>query len=282
MTKGDVVVVGFDSAWTDHPRKPGAICAALYRRGACVRFEPPRLISFAEGLSFIAAVEEPGVPLLVALDQPTIVRNEKGSRPVDKVASSLVSWAGGGVQPANRGKRGMFDDDAPVWRFMKDLGAVQEPEEARSATSGRHLIEVFPALALPALELTFYGRLRGPRYNPERRKTFRRDHWREVLRVIAAEAQRLGCDASAEWLPHLDVETVRKGDQDCLDALICLLVGLRWRLEPRERSIMLGCLEHGYMVAPVTPLMHERLRQAAALRRVPIDKIFPPALGTLA
>ena len=38
MTKGDVAVVGFDSAWTDHPRKPGAICAALYRGGACVRF----------------------------------------------------------------------------------------------------------------------------------------------------------------------------------------------------------------------------------------------------
>jgi predicted RNase H-like nuclease len=127
MTTEDLVVVGFDSAWTDHPRKPGAICAAHYRGNACVRFEPPRLVSFTAGLSFISMVEQPGVPLLVALDQPTIVWNEKNSRPVDKVAGSLVSWVGGGVQPANRGKRGMFDDDAPIWRFMKGLGASKSP-----------------------------------------------------------------------------------------------------------------------------------------------------------
>jgi predicted RNase H-like nuclease len=101
-----------------------------------------------------------------------------------------------------------------------------------------------------------------------------------VLSVAAAEARRLGCEAGAEWLPCLDVETVRKGDQDKLDALICLLVGLRWRLETRERSVILGCLEHGYMVAPVTAVMHDRLSQAAALRRVPIDDILSPAFGT--
>jgi hypothetical protein len=59
MTNSDVVVVGFDAAWTDHPRKPGAICATHYRGGACVRFEPPRLVSFAEGLSFIVTFERP-------------------------------------------------------------------------------------------------------------------------------------------------------------------------------------------------------------------------------
>ena len=237
-------------------------------------------MSFAEGLSFIESVEQPDLPLLVALDQPTIVRNLTGSRPVDKVAGSLISWIGGGVQPANRSKKGMFDDEAPVWRFLEALGARQEPEEARSASSGRHILEVFPAMALTALDPSFYGRLQGPRYNPERRKTFKPAHWRAVLGVVADEAKRLGCEAAADWLPRLEVEKVRKGDQDCLDALICLLVGLHWRLEPRARSVMLGCLDHGYMVAPVTPLMHERLSQAAALRLVPIDNTIPSAFGT--
>src|SRR4051812_18594371 len=115
---GEVVVVGFDSAWADNPRKPGAICSTRYEGGRCVHFEPPRPVSFAKGLAFIAAVEEPGIPLLLALDQPTIVPNVARSRPVDKVAGSLVSWVGGGVQPANRSKLGMFDDDAPIWRFL--------------------------------------------------------------------------------------------------------------------------------------------------------------------
>jgi predicted RNase H-like nuclease len=212
--------------------------------------------------------------VLVALDQPTIVRNEAGSRPVDKIAGSLISWLGGGVQPANRSKVGMFDDNAPIWAFLADLAAAQSPEEARSASSGRHLIEVFPALALAALHPAFCGRKLRPRYNPERRKTFKIDDWRAVLRVVTDEARRLGCHEAANWVGLQDLERARKQNQDCLDALICLLVGLRWRLEPRARSAMLGCLDHGYMIAPITPVMHERLSTAASLRGVPIDNIL--------
>jgi len=277
MTHPEVVVVGFDSAWTDKPGRPGAICAAHWRGRACAGFEPPRLASFAEGISFIREVERPGVALIVALDQPTIVRNQTGSRPVDKIAGSLISWMGGGVQPANRSKVGMFDDRAPIWGFLIDLAAVQAPEDARSAGSGRHLIEVFPALALAALDPAFFGRNLGPRYNPQRRKTFKIDHWCAVLRVVADEARRLGCDGAATWVGNLDQEQVRKEDQDRLDALICLLVGLRWRLEPRARSVMIGCLDHGYMIAPTTAMMHERLSTAAALRGVPVDKFIQPA-----
>jgi predicted RNase H-like nuclease len=46
---------------------------------------------------------------VVTIDQPTMVPNPGGMRPVDKVAASLISWLGGGVQPANRSKKGMFD-----------------------------------------------------------------------------------------------------------------------------------------------------------------------------
>jgi predicted RNase H-like nuclease len=277
VTVPEVVVVGFDSAWTDSPDRPGAICAAHFRGAECLVFEPPRLASFADGLSFIGRVERPDVPLLVALDQPTIVRNETGSRPADKVAASLMGWLGGGVQPASRSRVGMFDGSAPIWRFLADLGAAQSPEEARSAGLGRHLIEVFPALALAAFDPAFYGRNLGPRYNPERRKTFSIGVWRAVLRVVAEESQRLGCHEAAEWVGRLDVERARKQDQDRLDSLICLLVGLRWRLEPRARSVMLGCLDHGYMIAPTAPLMHQRLSRAASLRGAPVDSIVPSA-----
>lgn len=277
---GAVVVVGFDAAWTDNPRKPGAICAVRFAEGRWVDSYEPRLVSFDEGLKFIRSVEVAGVPTLVALDQPTIVPNASGSRPVDKIAGSLISWVGGGVQPANRSKVGMFDDAAPVWRFLEALDAAQEPEHARSTTKGRHLLEVFPALALTALEPTFLARLAGPRYNPERRKAFRQDHWRKVLEVVAGEARQLGCESVLDWLAELDVEPVRKDHQDRLDAIICLLVGIRWRLEPRARSVMLGCVNLGYMVAPVTPPMHEKLSAAAARRGVPVDHLIPTAGST--
>lgn len=62
---------------------------------------------------------------------------------------------GGGVQPANRGKIGMFCEVSPIWPFLAALAAKQDPLAARLALIGRHLIEVFPALALPSLEPAF-------------------------------------------------------------------------------------------------------------------------------
>lgn len=79
-----------------------------------------------------------------------------------------------GVQPSSTGRVGMFCPASPIWGFLDALGAREAPEEARTATSGLYLMEVFPALALPALAPEFFGRLMAPRYNPGRRKTFSR------------------------------------------------------------------------------------------------------------
>jgi predicted RNase H-like nuclease len=143
-----VVFVGFDSAWTDKPKAPGAICSTTYEDGRFTAFEPPQLASFAQALAFIQSVRGAG-PTLVAVDQPTIVPNATGMRPVDRTAASLVSWLGGGVQAANRGKIGMFDDAAPIWPFLAALNGTENPERARTANEGPFYFEVFPALAAP-------------------------------------------------------------------------------------------------------------------------------------
>ena len=197
-----VVFVGFDSAWTDNPKAPGAICSVLYEDGQFTRFELPRLTSFAQALAFIHSAHGAG-PTLVAIDQPTIVPNATGMRPVDRTAASLVSWLGGGVQPANRGKTGMFDDAAPIWRFLANLNGIEDPVRARTAKEGLFYFEVFPALALASIGEAFFGRLAGPRYNPTRRKTFRLEHWHGVLRAVASEALRMGCGPLADWCDQL-------------------------------------------------------------------------------
>ena len=97
-----ISVVGFDSAWTDNPKAPGAICVVrLDTQGARLHVEP-RLASFSEAAALIQAERLEVSKCVVALDQPTIVPNLTGSRPVDRVAAALISWVGGGVQPANR------------------------------------------------------------------------------------------------------------------------------------------------------------------------------------
>ena len=191
--------VGFDSAWTDNPKAPGAVCALVLEGDQLVTFYPPRLASFAQALEFIHEVQPPDGVTLVALDQPTVVPNATSMRPVERVAASLISWLGGGVQPSNRGKVGMFCDASPIWGFLSNLGAREAPEEARIATSGLYLMEVFPALALPSLVPEFFGRLMAPRYNPDRRKTFKVADWGRVAQGAEQQFNDLGLVEPALW-----------------------------------------------------------------------------------
>ena len=126
-------------------------------------FRHPQLVSFGQARDYIRAIQEDFALSLVTVDQPSVVPNLVGSCPVDKRAAALVSYIGGGVQPANRGKRGMFCDASPIWTFLTSIGCIQAPLELRSASLGRFLIEVFPALALASLSDDFATRLGGPK-----------------------------------------------------------------------------------------------------------------------
>lgn len=270
------VYIGFDSAWTDNPRAPGAIAALSVLDGRSDEFQPPRLASFRQALDFIRSLQSQSGVTLVALDQPTIVPNGSRMRPVERTAASLVSWMGGGVQPANRGRRGMFCDASPIWRFLDELAADENPEDARTARSGLHIIEVFPALALPSLDLRFFGRLKAPRYNPSRRKTFRLDDWRMVAYAAERRFGELGLLGPAAWCREASsLSSPRKADQDRLDAMLCLYIAIHWRLARRSASIVLGDIKNGYMVLPAEQPVRERLAIAAGCRLVPIDGVVP-------
>ncbi len=254
------IFVGFDSAW-------------VFDGDRFTEFRSPESVRFERALAYIKSVQRSDLPTLVALDQPTIVPNAEGMRPVEKAVASLISWIGGGVQPANRGKLALFGPQAPIWIFLKNLRAEENPETARTAIGGLHLMEVFPALALASLEQTFFGRLKGPRYNPSRRKTFKIEDWFAVIAAARKEAMRLhfDCECLFEWLDRLaDVGKPKKTDQDCLDAVLCLLIAIRWRLGTRAESVLVGDLENGYIVAPVSAEVIERLAGNAKRIGVPV------------
>jgi len=270
------IYIGFDSAWADNPKAPGAICAVGIEDGRAVLFHEPQPVSFDQALRFIREVCSDNGNTLVALDQPTVVPNLKGMRPVERVAASLVSWLGGGVQPSNRTKLGMFCDASPIWQFLTALGAIEDPERARAAAEGLYLMEVFPALALASLGAGFFGRLGGPRYNPDRRKTFRTADWVRVAEAAAEESIALGCKELAGWCRDTGSTTQpKKAHQDMLDSALCVLIALHWRLRPREASLLLGDLLTGYMVLPASPEVRKYLTTPARKYSVAMDGVVP-------
>lgn len=269
--------VGFDSAWTG--KKTGGLASASLKPDEepqvdLVHKPLPNFETAAKRISDLISSHD---YVLVAIDQPTIVPNLSNSRPVDRVAASLMSSLRSGAQPANRGKKTMFGNDAPIWKFLEEIGARENPVAAQTESKGLFLIEVFPALALPALRPYFYYRRNAARYNPDKKEMFRIRDWKLVAQTVEHHSERQGLLPLASWARCLAGNNApAKEDQDQLDAAICLLVALQWR---RASADMTSCREiallgdggTGYMVTPVSSHTATILSQAAKKRGVPFS-----------
>lgn len=260
--------VGFDSAWGDHV--PGAISWATFIDGRLEAFGPPEPVHFDDAARIVEERRADADYVLVALDQPALVPNRAGMRPVEQVAASLVSRLGGGVQPSNRQKTSLFGSDAPIWRFLDRLDVSQNPPAARAARDGLHLIEVFPALAMPSLDTGILTRKRAAFYNPTK-NGFAIEDWRLVATAIQRHADALSLAPLSKWaIRYAALDSPKKHHQDCLDAAICMIVALQWRRVSRDQMAVIGD-RRGYMVTPISPEGRVILQRAAVNRKVPID-----------
>lgn len=265
-------IIGFDSAWTD--KTPGGICAVTLRDGQVVDFTPPTSARFADAVALIDMAQQQSDVVLIALDQPTLVPNDQGIRPVERVAGSVVNRIGGGVQPASRSKLSMFGPDAPIWSFLDRIDARDNPTAARSAVRGTFVIEVFPALALPSLIPEIWQRRRAAKYNPAA-ANFREADWLLVTDGVATVARQSGLLPVARSAEALGCHPrPRKAEQDHLDALISLLIGYLWRNGPRGGVMVIGDGASGYIVTPVSPEVRRILADSAAQRGVACDQEF--------
>ena len=285
----NTLVVGFDSAWTAK-NSGGIVGVVCSDDGGIIELGPPQTANYQEAEAIILQWQTALVPRLtvVMLDQPTIVNNAAGQRPVENIVSSPISLRGGGVQPANTGKAAMFGADAPVWAFLQRFGGAADPLAVTTATQ---VYETYPVLALIALGWTLpegkAGRL--PKYNPARRKTFSIPDWQHVCTKTVAACREFGLEKISAWVDQAGQDgKPRKEVQDCLDACICLLVGLQFAVQ--KNCLMIGDLETGYMIVPASPGLQAELASrcrtsdrdpAAWIRLVPDDEPIAPPLSPL-
>lgn len=249
------LLVGFDSAWSGHNR--GALAAVVRdERGAYLDLGEPQVVGFREAACVIEAwqAEHRPASALVLIDQPTIVENATGRRPVEHIVAPSITRRGGGMQPANTGRAEMFGQGAPIWTFLERFGGAANPDDPVGPV---RVFETYPALALVALGWTLErsgrsGRMtrRLPKYNPERQTTFRLSDWRYVCERAREEMRARGLDTLAGWLArHAANPSPRKRDQDGVDACLCLLVGLCAAEE--GQALVVGDVRTGYILAPV-------------------------------
>ncbi len=254
------LLVGFDSAWT--PSNSGAIVGVLRRDdGTFQEIGIPQIVNYPEASEVIIHWQADYTPTatLVLLDQPTIVGNSQGQRPVENIVSTIVGRRYGGVQPANTARKDMFGEDAPVWAFLNQFGGAADPFGIVEATL---VIETYPVLAIISSGWTLpdersTGRL--PKYNPARKKTFDIQDWEHVCESMAEVCRKWNLTESIDWLEQAAKKaSPGKGDQDQLDAYLCLLTALI--LVDRGQCLVVGNQQSGYMVVPFSEELQSELR----------------------
>ena len=284
------VISGFDSAWTDNPRQPGAI-SHIVMEGEDRGFILPALVTFSKALENLKSIADEKDTHLVALDQPTIVNNMTDSRPVDRVAGSLLSSVKSGAQPASRSRIGMFDNSAPIWNFLNHLGYPQLPWsvlKSEEVAGSKALIEVFPALSLLGLAPAFFERGRAARYNPSNSKTFDLGDWISVCRFVEEYAVEHRIGVMKSWARKAaTIASPAKADQDQLDSAICAICGFHWLTYGVYRNTVIGDTSSGYMVVATTADTHNILFRAAQRLTLPINTSWEsveqrPPIGTTA
>lgn len=264
-----ICVIGFDSAWTDSAKVPGAICAVEIDASGSRSFLQPVLATFDQAIAFVKQQSARYELCLVAIDQPTIVNNLRGSRPVERVVATAISYVGGGVQPANRSKENMFGDDAPIWRFKSALNGSDDVETCNPNCKGLFIAEVFPAFSLLTFNSAFWGRKLAPKYNPVNKRMFKLSDWKSVATTLAKIARDEGLSGAAEWADQQAINPMpRKADQDRLDSLICALIGMRWVFGDRDENVMIGDLAEGYIISPCAAPIRKRLTEKAQQKAV--------------
>ena len=269
------LIVGFDSAWTAH--KKGAIVGALLSDdGVCRELEPPQAASFSDAASIIDQWQAAAKPTrtIVMLDQPIVVSNESGQRPVENMISSSVGRRRGAVQPSSRARTDMFGPDAPIQEFLKRFEVAVAPEAPLGAAC---VIETYPVLALIAMNWTLDDEERGkrlPKYNPER-QTYSDADFQYVCGQVHDALLEPGFESTRDWLQRImhpvgpTTRAQRKTNQDGLDACLCLLVGIH--VAKGLNCLYVGSGETGYMVVQYSDALFQEIskRQSAAgsLRR---------------
>ena len=107
---------------------------------------PPQIVDYREAEVVILKWQAEQVPTatIVLLDQPTIVKNAAGQRPVENIVGSPVGLRYGGMQPANTARKEMFGKEAPVWPFLTRFGGPADPLEPVADT---RVFETYPVLS---------------------------------------------------------------------------------------------------------------------------------------
>lgn len=269
MRGSETVFVGIDLAWG--PRNRTGVVAAA--GGSVV--DSRTVVSDDQICDWL--VPYMGFPVLVAVDAPLIVRNPTGtSRPCDRKISKVFGASHAGAHSANVGLAA-FSAGVRAERLARRLGLSTDPY-IEAGQPVRRMIEVYPHPAMVSL----FGLSFTLKYKAKRGRSM--DDRRQAFAALTAHLETLTISD-----PPLSVATAPRWDElrdslvvatsngqldlieDELDAYMCAYIAFYYWTHGASRCRVVGDVDTGYIVTPVTPAIGAALD--AVVPETPVQRV---------
>ncbi len=263
-----MLFVGLDLAWST---KNASGIAVIEGDGRKAKLVSSGLIrSDEEILAFLR--EKVGTEnALIAIDAPLVVPNEKGRRTAEVIVGDLFRQYDAGAHPANRSHLTSFYGKIRgevVTELLKKEGFAHSPNLSAHEQT-RKFFEVYPHPSMVVL----FGLNRIIRYKakPNREYAERYAAFREYQKHMSALA---GADPPLK-LPG-SITKVKVGDlkaqklkdyEDEMDAVFCAYIAYYAWAHP-NRCAVLGNLDEGYILTPITDSMRRRLEEPKSQKKL--------------
>lgn len=233
--------LGIDLGW-----KSGAsgLCCLEWQQGELVLLNLERRLEITDILSWVIHWTEPQIPALVAVDAPTLIPNLTGTRLPDRLTHKYFGRYHAGCYPANL-QRPFAQRTVDFGLSLQELGFCHAPEIAPQRLD-RYQIEVFPHPAQVHLfnldRILKYKKGKLSDRHPELTKL--RNY---VLTILPTLEPKL----TPTHLPEIPSQgKAMKEVEDLLDSLLCAYVGAYWWYWGKEKNLVLGDENSGYIVVP--------------------------------
>lgn len=233
--------LGVDLGWTSQPSG----VAALVWDGRALQLSALSRIESPDAVAHWVLSQLSNGPGMVAIDAPTIIRNQTGMRPCEREIHHHLGRFHAGCYPSNLSSP--FAARTLAFSAALLSAGIHHASCIEPHRPGRYQIEVFPhAASIHLLGLSRILKYKKGRIGERR--------------VALAEFQRLllsKLPAHEPALRELALPAVPRGGsalkahEDQLDALLCAYIGAWWWYWGTPRTLVLGDEENGFIVVPV-------------------------------
>jgi predicted RNase H-like nuclease len=238
--------IGIDLGWRS---QPSGLCCLEWRDRKLKLLSLERLRTIDEIWRWCDRWIQSNEPAIVAVDAPTIIPNSTGMRLPDKLAHQYFGKYHAGCYPANLSLP--FATRTVEFGRTLEMRGFQHAPTIEPKIPGRYQIEVFPHPAT----IYLFGLERILKYKKGRvaeRRVELDKLYRYIISILPNLEPALGMSDDL----ILDIPSngaALKATEDRLDSLLCAYVASHWWYWGKQRNLVLGDRQQGYIVVPWQP-----------------------------